>query len=1015
MACRRYTVTVTTSNRGGSIQYLDCNFSNQTIDLAARQVIRISAETIFSNSSNVRVTEDTDSSTGGGSPTIPTLYYQLVPCNNQNVVVYTTRPFQRANERVTISNPQDVGVPSNVSFTYNGQTTERVNPGVIAVSVFSTGATGCVDTPPPPPTRPNFNPINLGVDSIGSSVACFRFNNRTIPITQYYIDTTSLRTATKITTDSTGLNNVPNGYYTDGEYYIEVRNGIFSPARLCQNIPPPQDDDIDVDVPIEPPSIIYTIRSCSNQNKVWSTNRAPTINRERITLQDITTGGREDFVYFGQPGTTTVGFFVGENEGASTLRYRIIPSGQADCLIEPQEVLPRYYSLKVCFFQEYQRREYENVTLYTNRPPLYEEEQVTITNPKDTKAQYGIEVPANWRWYYEKKEPTLRFGTLAKGVVSTGRVRCQAPGSDNPDPVDDEPKTVNCLFAQVITPSLQSSFSSLCSTSNLDLDSFQAGQIVLDDRIIGIGDATVTLEIGKSYTVEFRKPSHPQFTFTDGAPSRFTFTATKSTTRIESIFTPSFISNVGTLTINTSLNPTLSNVKLPLSIYISGIGKVGENSLINYKLEPGEYTIYFDPIQIEGLIYQTPPKQKVVVRKCQTTTINAVYSGIPLPTYYWLKAIDGSEKMEFNSLITKGMFSNDIPNLVNFYTSSLSNSLNNHYTHIYQDRVNSPTSSIQFSVAYGHVEGSGSNDEGGQYNDTPTRAIYGQYRNIILGSATDKLNLAGSPTKHFYAISYQKDRRDTRADYNALEINIAHLSGSQFIATSDMRYHTGSNVKLGGQGKVLRLISDSKINDEPQRAVPSAPVEYNIVSGSIEDGVYNTSSPHYYGKLYPSLGVVLIDANKLDVSASFGTVTTRETDGKNQLKLFTAISGAALYNDASGDALGMKARATKEEITYYYHINVRNKEFNYSNNPSIYNNERLQLLQYGVPPNVRITKDFFDDTAVLDTNTRLAPKTYITTVGLYDINRNLIAVAKLSKAEFKSFTDEVMFTVKLKF
>jgi hypothetical protein len=214
---------------------------------------------------------------------------------------------------------------------------------------------------------------------------------------------------------------------------------------------------------------------------------------------------------------------------------------------------------------------------------------------------------------------------------------------------------------------------------------------------------------------------------------------------------------------------------------------------------------------------------------------------------------------------------------------------------------------------------------------------------------------------------------------------------------------------------VLRLISDYKINDNPQRAVPSAPLEYNIVSGSIEDGVYNSDAPHYYGKLYPSLGVVLLDANKTDISASFGTVTSREIDGKNQLKLFTAISGAAQYTDVSGDFLGMKARATKEELIYYYYINVNNKEFNYSNNPTIYNTGGLKYLQYGIPSNIRISSDILDNTAVINEDLRANPKTYITTIGLYDDNRNLIAVAKVSQAELKSFTDEVMFTVKLKF
>jgi hypothetical protein len=415
------------------------------------------------------------------------------------------------------------------------------------------------------------------------------------------------------------------------------------------------------------------------------------------------------------------------------------------------------------------------------------------------------------------------------------------------------------------------------------------------------------------------------------------------------------------------------------------------------------------------MIFVTPKERKISINICTNTEIDVTYTGVALPTNYWLKKIDSVDQMKYNSVITKGMFSNGIANMVSFYKSSISDSIDNHYTHIYHERTSYATSSIQFSVAYGHSEGSGSNDEGGQYNDTPTRAIYGQYKNIIVGNGQDRLNLSGTPTKHFYVVSYQKDRRDTRADYNALELNIAHLSGSQFIASSNMRYHTGSNVRLGGQGKVLRLISDYKINDNPQKAVPSAPLEYNIVSGSIEDGVYNTSSPHYYGKLYPSLGVVLLDANKLDVSASFGTVTSREIDGKNQLKLFTAVSGAALYTDISGDKLGMKARATEEELTYYYYIHVKNKEFNFSNNPSIYNTDGLQYLQYGVPNDVSVAPEVLDNTAVLSNTFIDRPTTYITTIGLYDENRNLVAVGKVSKAELNNFTEEVMFTVKLKF
>lgn len=107
-------------------------------------------------------------------PPVPaSRYYQLVPCSNDSVIVYTTREPTISNERVSISNPQDVGVPSNVNWTYNGQTTNADNPGVLAASVFSKNASGCTDTQEEildgGLDRPKAGPysIRIGVDPAG--------------------------------------------------------------------------------------------------------------------------------------------------------------------------------------------------------------------------------------------------------------------------------------------------------------------------------------------------------------------------------------------------------------------------------------------------------------------------------------------------------------------------------------------------------------------------------------------------------------------------------------------------------------------------------------------------------------------------------------------------------------------------------------------------------------------------------------------------------------------------------
>ena len=44
-----------------------------------------------------------------------------------------------------------------------------------------------------------------------------------------------------------------------------------------------------------------------------------------------------------------------------------------------------------------------------------------------------------------------------------------------------------------------------------------------------------------------------------------------------------------------------------------------------------------------------------------------------------------------------------------------------------------------------------------------------------------------------------------------------------------------------------------------------------------------------------------------------------------------------------------------------------------------------------------------------------APQTYITTVGMYNDNNELLAVAKLSKPLLKDFTKEALVRIKLDF
>lgn len=464
-----------------------------------------------------------------------------------------------------------------------------------------------------------------------------------------------------------------------------------------------------------------------------------------------------------------------------------------------------------------------------------------------------------------------------------------------------------------------------------------------------------------------------------------------------------------------------TGIRFP-DIFVNGINKGNRNFII--PVSPGNNIVSFGDFDYDKIIYKTP--ESVTVNVPANTTVKAIgrYAGKYKPELYWLKEIQDIDKRKYIVDITEGLFSNNIRNLKTFFTGSTSNSVSNYYTHIYDENPKiSSTASIQFSIAYGHSGGSGSFDEGGNINITPSKAIYGQYRNIILEKSEGKFNLTGTLTDSIYVINYQSKRLKDRIDAGVIEINIAHLSGSAYLSGGGTTAtHTGSNVRLAGNNKVLRLIDDSKINTNPDYL--NSGVFYNIVSGSIESGVYNPQFPKYYGKLFPSLGVVILDGNKLDLSASFATTKDSEINGQNAYKLFKSISGSGTLQDVSGDYLGMKARRLIREYNDYYFIRLHNKEFNYSNNTSFFTYNILPErkendLALPLDPNSEegkaLNRYLTEENGSIKDDFSVNPQVYITTIGLYNESKELIAVGKLSKPIMKNFTDESVFTVRLKY
>jgi hypothetical protein len=89
----------------------------------------------------------------------------------------------------------------------------------------------------------------------------------------------------------------------------------------------------------------------------------------------------------------------------------------------------------------------------------------------------------------------------------------------------------------------------------------------------------------------------------------------------------------------------------------------------------------------------------------------------------------------------------------------------------------------------------------------------------------------------------------------------------------------------------------------------------------------------------------------------------------------------------------------------HYFVRVKNRDYNYSNNPT-YVYDGTEILSDGTVPSAGTIRneDFYTD-----------PKTYITTVGLYNETNELVAVAKLSRPAVKSFDNELLLKIRLDF
>ena len=316
-----------------------------------------------------------------------------------------------------------------------------------------------------------------------------------------------------------------------------------------------------------------------------------------------------------------------------------------------------------------------------------------------------------------------------------------------------------------------------------------------------------------------------------------------------------------------------------------------------------------------------------------------------------------------------------------------------YYVDVFPNSTYQTNNDPYLSVAYGNWEGSagsGSFDlETGSIRVSQTKAIYSQYKNVLLGTADDdgkftflsgsgNIGFTSVSSNDIFVINFSSYKMKDKIDEGLLEFSL-----------------TGSN-------GVFTFRDDSPLQS-------STKTVYNIVTGSTDDsftGFTSTTLPYQaIGLFYPQTGTVILNASKVadlvgmtNVSSSGTTAPANYHSGS--IAEDNQANHALLAWSLENSNKLFKVRKTEYVPARHYFIRVKNRDFNYSNNPTYVYDGTDGINSRGTVRN----SDFISD-----------PKTYITTVGLYNSDNELVAVAKMSRPVKKDFESELLIKVKLDF
>ena len=366
------------------------------------------------------------------------------------------------------------------------------------------------------------------------------------------------------------------------------------------------------------------------------------------------------------------------------------------------------------------------------------------------------------------------------------------------------------------------------------------------------------------------------------------------------------------------------------------------------------------------------------------------------------KEIDPADIFEDTPTIVKGVFSNGSGTLAgtSMFTSSISAS-NKVYYYTMKDAAGAEGVDY-FDVTFGHVNASGSDLTTGDSAKRETETIYWQYAGVVDDDPRDKMVFSdisgsghlGGGEDYFWAMSFKTSKVTGKLASKWTMV----LSGSLGSNPDGMvNAATGSSLSLTTwTGSVY----SSQLGEM-----------YKITSGSAGVAQKNGADYTTFGHFYPEAGLILLAGSRLSASLpGIDSTSGSVAAGTATTGVFGLGFGVNADNSSGSDSINNGSANAYKLINSLQSGSIIMRTEQELNQQTIYC--RMKHNEYNMTSNQTMIvsgSTFHDYQDWVIGN----PTVYVTGLGLYDENFNLLAVAKLNTAQQKHSNKELHILTKM--